>query len=165
MSEMQHKVCPRCSKRFETTEEIRFCSDCGAPLHADGTSGPTRVLLGEDAIIARRKVGAVLKKLGCEVIEATDGKEAVEMARSQSPDLIILDVHMPFMNGLQVLQTLRGDESLKGTPIIMLTTEADAKFVREAFTKGAQDYLRKDTLATELQERLNVHIQQIRSQR
>lgn len=160
---MKAQRCSACGKEFRSKQTVKFCSDCGAPLGAAGAIGTVNVLLAEDAIITRRKVSAVLKRLGCIVIEATNGREAVGMAHQHNPHLIILDVHMPDLNGLEALDQLRKDESFKSTTIVMLTGEADAKVVRNALTRGANDYIRKDSSPTELQERINRHIQNIRA--
>ena len=68
------------------------------------------------------------------------------------------------MNGLEALDALRADRQFKKTTIVMLTVEADASFVRDALARGANDYIRKDSSPTELQERINKHVQNIRSQ-
>ena len=154
--------CAACGMEFQSREVIRFCSACGAPLGAANAVGAVHVLLAEDAIVSRRKITAVLKRLGCIVAEATNGREAVGLAHQTHPHLIVLDVHMPDQNGLEALDILRQDEKFKKTTIVMLTGEADAKVVRDALTRGANDYIRKDSSPTELQERLNRHVQNIR---
>ena len=156
--------CPSCGKEFQTDEEIHFCNACGAPLHAAGSINTVSVLLAEDAIISRRKISAVLKRLGCRVAEATNGREAVGLADQVDPDLIILDVHMPDLNGIEALDLLRANPKFQKTTIVMLTAEADASVVRDALTRGANDYIRKDSTPTELLERINKHLQNIRAQ-
>ncbi len=156
--------CAACGMEFHVPEAIRFCSACGAPLGAAGAAGAAgavSVLLAEDTIVTRRKITAILKRLGCIVTEATNGREAVGLANLTNPQLIVLDIHMPDQNGLQALDILRADEKFRKTTIIMLTGEADAKVVRDALTRGANDYVRKDSSPTELQERLNRHVQNI----
>lgn len=157
--------CSRCGREYTDVEDQRFCGSCGAPLHADGTVGTVRVLLAEDAMISRRKIGAILNRLGCEVAEAVNGREAVGLAHRFDPHLIILDVHMPEMDGLEVLDKLRTDEKFANTTIVMLTGEADASVVRDAVSRGARDYIRKDSTPTELHERINKHIQHTRTLR
>ncbi|MCH7920745.1 MAG: response regulator [Planctomycetes bacterium] len=125
--------------------------------------GTVSVLLAEDAIVSRRKVVAVLKNLGCLVVEATNGREAVDLARQAKPDLVILDLYMPQMNGLEALDALRADRQFEKTTIVMLTVEADASIVRDALSRGADDYIRKDSSPTELQKRIDKHIQKIRA--
>lgn len=160
---MKAQRCNACGKEYRSKQTVRFCSDCGAPLAAAGSIGTVSVLLAEDAIISRRKITAVLKRLGCLVTEAANGREAVGMAHQHNPHLIILDVHMPDLNGLEALDQLRADDRFKATTIVMLTGEADASVVRDALTRGANDYIRKDSSPTELQERINRHVQNIRA--
>lgn len=97
------------------------------------------------------------------MVEATNGREAVDLARQAKPDLVILDLYMPQMNGLEVLDALRADRQFEKTTIVMLTVEADASIVRDALSRGADDYIRKDSSPTVLQERINKHIQKIRA--
>ena len=80
------------------------------------------------------------------------------------PHLVILDLHMPEMSGMEALDALRADPAFEKTTIVILTAEADASFVRDALARGANDYIRKDSSPTELQERINKHVQNIRSQ-
>ena len=156
--------CPSCGQEFRSEEEIRYCSACGALLHAEADRvGTVSVLLAEDAIVSRRKVVAVLKNLGCLVVEATNGREAVDLARQAKPDLVILDLYMPQMNGLEALDALRADRQFEKTTIVMPTVEADASIVRDALSRGADDYIRKDSSPTELQKRIDKHIQKIRA--
>jgi CheY-like chemotaxis protein len=155
--------CPSCGQESQSEKEIRYCSACGAPLHAAEGVSKVSVLLAEDATVSKRKVLAVLKNLGCVVVEAANGREAVDLARQVKPDLVILDLYMPQMNGLEALDALRADRQFKKTTIAMLTVEADASFVRDALSRGADDYIRKDSSPSELQKRLDKHIQKIRA--
>jgi CheY-like chemotaxis protein len=161
---MQAHKCPACGKEFHSEEEIRFCNACGAPLHAAGVVGTVSVVLGEDSLISMRKITAILKRLGCSVAEAANGREAVGLAHQIKPHLIILDVHMPDLNGLEALDALRALPQFDKTTIVMLTGEFDGSVVRDALTRGANDYIRKDSTPTELQERINRHVQNIRAQ-
>ena len=156
--------CSRCGKEFLTEEEILFCNACGSPLHAAGTVNTVSVVLAEDASVSRRKIAAMLKRLGCRVTEALNGREAVDLASQVKPHLVILDLHMPEMSGMEALDALRADPAFEKTTIVILTAEADASFVRDALARGANDYIRKDSSPTELQERINKHVQNIRSQ-
>ncbi len=97
------------------------------------------------------------------VAEAVNGREAVGLAYQLQPHLIILDIHMPDQNGLEVLDILRGDPKFQSTVIVMLTGEADASVVREALAHGANDYIRKGSSPKEIGQRLNRHVQTIRA--
>lgn len=162
-------VCPNCDKAYLVGEKIKFCSSCGSPMQAVskvavvGTAPPVRVLLVEDATIARRKINGILKNLGCEVEEARDGMEAMLKVNQVQPDLVILDIHMPKKNGLQVLKELRSSDRFAATPVVMLTAEADSSVVAQAISLKASDYIRKDDSVDQIRSRLMKHLPQIRS--
>lgn len=152
--------CAACGEPYRAADEPKFCSGCGAPIDgsAAAASNGIPVLLAEDAAITRRKISLILERLGCQVIEAVNGHEAIGQAERLRPALIILDIHMPGRDGLEVLDHLRSQEDFASTPIVMLTAEADAKVVRDALIRRATDYIRKDSTVTELQERLAKHV-------
>ncbi|TFG88340.1 MAG: response regulator [Gemmatimonadales bacterium] len=80
-----------------------------------------RVLIADDEQDVRIFVRAVLENAGYQVLEAADGEEALAQAREDQPDLVILDVEMPKMDGFGVFGELRRDESTRGIPVLMLT--------------------------------------------
>ena len=83
-----------------------------------------------------------LKKTGYEVLGAVDGQEALDLARQQMPDLIILDVYLPLIDGDEVAKILKKDEKLKHIPIVLIS--ADGKTLEErARASGSDDYLAK----------------------
>ena len=87
------------------------------------------MLLVDDSAIARRKVSTILQNLHCEVTEVEDGKKALALAAKLRPELVVLDVNMPEVSGLQVLQALRQIDAFTTIPIAMMTGEADAAVV------------------------------------
>lgn len=102
-----------------------------------------KVLVADDKASGRELVRTVLENTGYEVHEAADGAEAVEMARQIQPDLIILDIHMPQMDGFGVIQTLRGEAAFKNTPIIALTASAMMGDRERALAAGFTGYITK----------------------
>lgn len=84
-----------------------------------------------------------LEHEGYEVITAYDGKSGIEKARSESPDLILLDVMMPDINGLDVCKTLIGQEETATIPIILVTAKTGAEDIKEGLDAGAYDYIKK----------------------
>jgi class 3 adenylate cyclase len=80
---------------------------------------------------------------GYEILTATDGEEALELARAQLPDLILLDIMMPRTDGLEVCRLLKGDPALPFMPIIMVTAKADTKDIVTGLEMGADEYLTK----------------------
>ena len=153
--------CSRCGESYAAEKSISFCSECGAPIEPERSSATKRVLLVDDSVIARKKMTAILKKLGCQVIEAEDGLHGLAQAKHTLPDLIILDVQMPRMDGITALRALRHDERFARTPIIMLTAYSDKEFVAKALSDHASDYIRKDGSAQDIMGRLHLHIARI----
>jgi PleD family two-component response regulator len=78
-----------------------------------------------------------------EVLKATGGAQAIRLAAEQRPNLILLDVVMPDLDGLETCRLLRGLEATKATPIIMVTTRGEAKTMAAAFANGATDFVTK----------------------
>ena len=112
-----------------------------------------KILLADDQAFSRLFVGKVLRQtIECTVVEAQDGEEAVALCRDGDPDMVILDISMPRMDGLQALAAIR---ALKPTtPVIMLTSTAEEKVVEECVRLGASYFIRKDVPAAELQAEL-----------
>ena len=86
----------------------------------------------------------ILKRQGFDVTTAASGKECLAKTISDSPDLVILDVAMPEMNGFETLKHIRENEATRGLPVIILTANSkDAKSIEEGFALGADEYLTK----------------------
>lgn len=85
-----------------------------------------------------------LKKLGYNVLTAADGKEALDTIRSENPDLVLLDLVMPFMNGTEVCEQIKNDKALKHIPVILFTASGSGAMTAEKIKKiGADDYIVK----------------------
>ncbi|MEK7773746.1 MAG: response regulator [Deltaproteobacteria bacterium] len=84
-----------------------------------------------------------LKKAGFNVLLAKDGPEAIECARSRRPDLIVLDIMLPDMDGIEVLKRLKANESTRGIPVIMLTAKGEEVDKIIGFELGVEDYITK----------------------
>jgi two-component system chemotaxis sensor kinase CheA len=95
--------------------------------HADVTpaAGHARALVVEDAPVARELLCGVLRSLGLAVEEATDGRQGLMMARAQPPDLVLTDIEMPYMDGVEMVTHFRNSAALAQVPIIVLTTAAN----------------------------------------
>jgi two-component system cell cycle response regulator len=87
----------------------------------------TKILSVDDSRTIRLIMGRAFKPYDCTVLEAGNGEEGLAAAAKERPDLIILDVTMPVMDGVTMLTKLKEDETLKSTPVIMLTAESDVK--------------------------------------
>lgn len=95
-----------------------------------------------------------LKKEGFSVLKAENGLEALETAREQNPDLVLLDIMMPKMDGLEVCEKMRSDAELRHIPIIFLTARGDEKTEVEGLDLGADDYVTKPISTTKLISRI-----------
>lgn len=83
-----------------------------------------RILLAEDQVEVRKIIGLVLAEEEFELLEASDGLQALQMAREHKPDLLLLDIGMPNLNGIEVCRCLRADSSTSNVKIIALTAQA-----------------------------------------
>lgn len=95
-----------------------------------------------------------LRKEGFNVLKAENGEEGIAMAKEHSPDLVLLDIMMPKMDGLQAVEEMRKDNELKKIPIILLTARSDEKTEVEGLNKGSDDYITKPISTTKLISRI-----------
>lgn len=114
-----------------------------------------RILVAEDETYILKMLDFRLKGLGHEVISAADGGQALEFASRDKPDLILLDIMMPVMDGFQVLRKLKSQEATKNIPVIILTARGQEKDVVTGFGAGAADYVTKPFSFVELIARVN----------
>jgi adenylate cyclase len=104
---------------------------------------PPRILIADDQPMNVDILQTRLAVHGYEILTAADGEEALGVARAQLPDLILLDIMMPKMDGLEVCRLLKGDAALPFMPIIMVTAKADTKDIVAGLEVGADEYLTK----------------------
>ena len=102
-----------------------------------------KILAVDDERHIVRLVQVNLERQGYEVVTAFDGKEALEKVESENPDLIVLDVMMPYMDGFEVLQNLKKNQSTRDIPVIMLTAKAQDADVFRGWQSGVDCYLTK----------------------
>ena len=117
-------------------------------------TGP-RVLLADDSSTVRAIARLELEAAGYDVIEAGDGKQALEQAREQLPDVVLLDIEMPVMDGYETVQALKADPLTADVPVVFLTGRAGPDDVVRALRLGGHDYLRKPPEPAELLARVN----------
>lgn len=113
-------------------------SSPAAPVHAGG-----RLLVADDNSVDRDLLVRRLRRGGYDVLEAEDGAQALTQIRAEAPDLVLLDVLMPGLNGFQVLDQLKADPKLRQVPVIMLSSWDEADSVARCLAAGADDYLPK----------------------
>ena len=102
-----------------------------------------KILVVEDEEILLTALKEELTQGGYEVEGAADGVEGLEKVKSFQPDLVLLDLLMPKMDGMEVLQKLKGDNKTKDVPVVILTNLSDYEKISEALSLGAMDYLVK----------------------
>jgi len=102
-----------------------------------------KALIADDDPLMRRLCWGILNLAGCQVITAANGREAVELATRELPQLIVMDVVMSEMNGLEALRELKQAEATKTIPVIMITGKADRKTRKESAASGAAAFLAK----------------------
>ena len=124
-----------------------------------------RILIADDEPDIRLVLRTRLELEGFAVLEARDGAEAVRMAQSETPDLIVLDVMMPEMDGVEVCNRLRASFNTRNIPVIMLTARASRDDKMSGLTKGANDYITKPFDLHELTQRVRNTLEWSRQQR
>ena len=114
-----------------------------------------KILITEDDAIIREGICAYLSEFGYEIIEARDGREALSKFESNKIDLVILDIQIPFINGLDVLRKIREKSNL---PVLILTAFSDEEFKITAFSNLADGYIEKPFSLPVLKARINALI-------
>lgn len=125
----------------------------------------TTILVVEDDAAIRRILGYQLQKAGYEVIAAEDGETGLYLARKHHPDLVLLDVMLPRLDGHEVCRQIRQDFKISQTPIIMLTARSSVKDRVAGFAQGANDYLMKPYDQEEMLVRVKNTLTLARNQR
>lgn len=128
-------------------------SQSGTSTSATGT-----ILVVDDQAANVKVVGILLGRNGYEVIPAASGPEALAAIRTRKPDLILLDMMMPGMDGFELLAALRAQPELRDVPAVFLTAAHDRDLLLRAFESGAVDYVTKPFMPEELLARVGAHI-------
>ena len=116
--------------------------------------GAARVLVVDDEARVREMIEFRLRLLGYEVLHASNGYEGLEAASREEPNLVLLDVMMPDLDGFQVCSQLKQNKATKDIPVVMLTARGDAKDVARAINSGAADYIVKPYDPVVLQQKV-----------
>lgn len=123
-------------------------------MNETAESQKTLILVADDDPDIRDIVSFRLERAGYETVQASNGDDALRLARERPPALCILDVMMPRVNGFEVVRELRGDPSTANIPVLMLTASVQDRDVARGFETGADDYLKKPFNASELLARV-----------
>jgi CheY-like chemotaxis protein len=123
------------------------------------TAAKPRILIVDDCATSRRMEEVILRRTGHEILTATNGEEAVRMATVRRPDLIVLDLQMPKMGGLEALKGLKRSPLTREVPVIVVTTSGDAAAYRAAAESGCDAFLTKpfeaETLLLSVEQNLS----------
>jgi two-component system chemotaxis response regulator CheY len=114
-----------------------------------------RALIVDDSSVMRKIVERSLRQAGIDlkqVLEAGNGAEALTLLQDNPVDLILCDINMPVMDGLEFVKQLSGVANAKGVPVVMITTEGSEAHVVQALSSGARGYIRKPFTADQVKE-------------
>jgi two-component system chemotaxis response regulator CheY len=130
-----------------------------APINREEEQGMSevRALIVDDSSVMRKIVERALRQAGLDLMvvhEAGSGTEGLDLLRVKQVDLILSDINMPSMDGLEFLRQLRAQDLAPGVPVVMITTESSEEHVKQAILAGAQGYIRKPFTAEQVKERV-----------
>ena len=126
---------------------------------------PPLVLAVDDQVPNLRLLGQVLTEAGIDVMPANSGSKALSRLRAASPDLVVLDLRMPGLSGLDVLREIRADQAWQDLPVILCTAAHEKPTLLRALSSGADDYLLKPFEPEELLSRVALHAELARRRR
>jgi two-component system, chemotaxis family, chemotaxis protein CheY len=116
-----------------------------------------RALIVDDSSVMRKIIERSLRQAGLDalvVYEAGNGNEGLDLLRIKAVDLILSDINMPSMDGLEFVRQLRAQHLASGVPIVMITTESSEEHVKQAILAGAKGYIRKPFTPQQVKERV-----------
>ncbi len=134
---------------------LRFVESAAVAIQSSARNGARRVVLADDDATTTVMISTILKHFNFECDIAHDGAQAFDIARKKKPDLVLLDVSMPNMNGFEALTALRGDLATRSTPVILVSAHRDEAEVVKGFSLGADDYISKPFNSGELMARIS----------
>ena len=120
-----------------------------------------KILIAEDEREIRDLITFTLQFAGYEVVTASNGAEAVSLARQENPDLILLDVRMPRMTGYEACAAIKTDPKLKNVPVIFLSAKGQESEIQAGLVAGAKEYLIKPIAPDQLTARIQVVLSQL----
>lgn len=116
-----------------------------------------RTLIVDDSSVMRKIVERALRQAGLDpmvVFEAGSGTDGLEVLKSKDVDLILSDINMPSMDGLEFVRQIKAQNLAAGVPVVMITTESSEEHVKQAIQAGARGYIRKPFTAEQVKERV-----------
>ena len=120
--------------------------------------GQKKVMIVDDSNTVLLAEQLILKQLACDIIVARDGAEAIRKAIAERPDLILMDLVMPKLNGIEACRALQARDDTKAIPVIMVTTRSEHFNIEAAYANGCRDYLTKPIDAQQLLAKLKLYL-------
>ncbi|HEV2146080.1 MAG TPA: response regulator [Longimicrobiaceae bacterium] len=121
-------------------------------------AGPRRVLLADDERLLHSVLQDVLEVNGFAVLHALDGRQAVQLAQEEKPDVILMDLMMPVMDGMEALEHLREDEDTRGIPVVAITADVLGRSREDMLGHGFDGYIPKPFTAGQLLGEIARHL-------
>ena len=118
-----------------------------------------KILCVEDSVNVQQMLSFILSKAGYTPFIANNGREAIEKARSIEPDLILMDIMMPDVSGIQAIKRIKSDPLSQHIPILVLSAYTSSKLVSQAIEAGAAQYLEKTIIPDELVKIISGHLE------
>lgn len=109
-----------------------------------------KILIADDDAEMLETLSSLLAAEGYDIVRAENGQEAVELAAKELPALVMLDIHMPVMDGLTACKTIKSDKLTKSVPVLMLTVEGSIHEIQQAISYGAKTYITKPSSRAEI---------------
>lgn len=120
----------------------------------------SKILIAEDEVLMLKALEFKLKKDGYQVDVASDGRQAMDKVKSETYDLILTDIMMPFVGGMEILSYVKNDPIKKSTPVLLISAVGLENVVLEGFSLGADDFIYKPFNLNELSVRIKRYIKQ-----
>ncbi|GAB1463199.1 response regulator transcription factor [Pedobacter sp.] len=120
----------------------------------------SKILIAEDEVLMLKALEFKLKKDGYQVDVAADGKQAMEKVKNETYDLILTDIMMPFVGGMEILSYVKNDPIKKHTPVLLISAVGLENIVLEGFSLGADDFIYKPFNLNELSVRIKRYVKQ-----
>ena len=120
------------------------------PVPVEAQPGPPLIMVVDDSLTVRKVTARNLSRHGMEVVMAKDGVDALDHINKRLPDLMLVDIEMPRMDGYELTRQIRNDPATKDIPIVIITSRAGTKHKEKALSLGANDYLTKPYQEDEL---------------
>ncbi|MEJ2690796.1 MAG: response regulator [Deltaproteobacteria bacterium] len=117
------------------------------------------ILVADDSAMIRRIVGQIIQQMGHKVLLAENGEEGLSLTKSVKPDLVIMDIEMPVMTGIEATARIKSDPETSSIPVLIFTCLGSEEDIRRAREAGCQGFLNKPISKEALQESINATIQ------